>query len=455
MKKLIFGLLIFNLSSLYADTNIDLTPSSKGLLRSSNTFSSVNTFTSSVTFVDGRMMINGVAYTWPSSAVNGNCLQYNSGVLSWATCGSGGGGGGGSIFISTNASLQVSVSTAFFPEFNRVGVAGGASTFTVTNASNQWTASQIAQSSWTFIGGVTISSNARTSFLEVIGSASVQGIITSTTGALLGATTIQNGLTLDGGSLTVSNLGVTPFTFNFTSAPTTGQKLGVTAVAGNRLTIGGTGDNAGVTSPMTATLDAGNFGIVNIASPFSTFTAIYPMNFPMSSLVAMSTQVNGAIYVSTSMYANPYQQSLVPFGAREFSGSSTDTVVGSFIVPPNIDVSSNVRFTAYVIPKTAGTNKNVQVIFRSTISVGTGDADYNFVNSTGVDICAIQGTTGTLTKCQWSQSVSGLNWLGGSLCLFETGRGNDTGKLTSTNLSSSLYMTNLLIEVPLLHIHKP
>ena len=73
-------------------------------------------------------------------------------------------------------------------------------------------------------------------------SVTIRTIIISTGGALLGNTTIQATLTIEGGSVTISNPGATAFTFNYASAPAAGQKLGVTGVAGNRVTIGGVGD---------------------------------------------------------------------------------------------------------------------------------------------------------------------------------------------------------------------
>lgn len=89
MAKILFSIIaLILLCSVKARADYSASPFI--LLYTSNTFQSVQTFVSSVTFVDGRMMINGVAYTWPTSATNGNCLQYNGGVLSWATCGSGG-----------------------------------------------------------------------------------------------------------------------------------------------------------------------------------------------------------------------------------------------------------------------------------------------------------------------------------------------------------------------------
>src|SRR3990167_1438306 len=162
MKKFILGILLFpSLGFAIGAGGINLSPNPRFLLISSNTFLYVNTFQSSVTFVDSRMMINGQAYTWPSSITGGDCLQVDgSGVLSWATCGSGGGGGGGSLFAEP---YGVTVSSFFFPrsDFLLLNGAGaeesGISTVTWRGSTGSVTTPWLFRSSTTFQGFVKIS----------------------------------------------------------------------------------------------------------------------------------------------------------------------------------------------------------------------------------------------------------------------------------------------------------
>ena len=367
MKKIILAMLFSpSLSFAIGAGGINLSPNPRFLLISSNTFLYTNTFLSSVTFVDGRMMINGQAYTWPNSITGGNCLQVDgSGVLSWATCGSGGeGGGGGSLFAEP---YGVTISTLFFPRsdfllLNGVGAEEtGISTITWRGSTGSVTTPWLFRSSTTFQGFVKISTLAshegfgiaQSSGLEVggvqftvymttittaidffktingtsnvvmqnvsatfstitirlnavgvdtttlynliaataiafkpdnmgshvatktitlenfaihktsgvyggqsifEGSGTWKGIIVSSAGGLFGGTTIQGTLVVEGGSITISNPGATPFTLDFASGSyAAGDHLIVSQVAGNRFVIASGKDNSGAAgaSPIT------------------------------------------------------------------------------------------------------------------------------------------------------------------------------------------------------------
>lgn len=107
------------------------------------------------------------------------------------------------------------------------------------------------------------------------GSATIKGIIISSTGYQVAASTVQGSFMLEGGSIQFRN-GSNEFTMTFATIPSAGQKLGVLNVTGSRVLIGGTGDNVGTsgggsvptiqnpsTGPYVLRSDAGvNYGIV-------------------------------------------------------------------------------------------------------------------------------------------------------------------------------------------------
>jgi len=186
---------------------------------------------------------------------------------------------------------------------------------------------------------------------------------------------------------------------------------------------------------------------------FSTYSGVYALNFDMASLHALSTGF--ATIESTASYASPYGLSLVPMLVRAFDGTLTETVHGKFILPEDVDVSSNVLFMTTVIPKTAGPNKNVTILFNSTATFANGAGVYNYANSTGAQTCLLIGSTGTFNTCSWTQSMSALNWQAYEQVFFEIGRGNDTAILGTTNLSGDLYMMNLMIQIPMVYKKEP
>lgn len=377
----------------------------------------------------------------------------------------------------------------------------------------------------------------------------VFGLIQSTAGALLGNTTIQGVLTVEGGSITINNNGIVPFTLNFASAPSAGQKLGVTGAVGNRLTIGGVGDNAGsgsgggpdpsLQSPATGPYNLNRFGIsqstgielgdflqlttflstsdaqqtkfVNFLSTYgvkdvdlsiatrtigelntltfneegsaigghvsavncvgsvltcsqsgstttitatgassqvpviiTTSGAIYHMNYPMSALLAMSTTFG--VSESTAMYKEP--GSLVNFMPVAFDPSTTEYMYGSFIVPTNIDLSSNATITFSLMPKTSSASMfNVQMLFESSAVIS--GSIYNYQNSTGVDVCPTSVSTSGVNTCSFSQSISALDFNPNETVFFRIGRGHDTSKLLASELRSDLYVMNMMLDLPL------
>lgn len=150
---------------LQADTDAKkVGPSPFILLRTSNTWVLSQLFQSSVTFNSGIMTIRGVNYTWPNSATDGNCLQYNAGALSWATCGSGGGGGASSLAIATGSAQAANIITTPTAVINfdsatiAVQLTGGATAYVslkdivaLLNSTQTWTANQVYNSSATFL----------------------------------------------------------------------------------------------------------------------------------------------------------------------------------------------------------------------------------------------------------------------------------------------------------------
>ena len=186
MKKLLFGLLALVSSTAWADTRWT-TPFV--LIQSSNTWYWSQVYNSSVTFKDNTMGINGVEYNWPTSATNNNCLKYNNGDLSWASCGGGAGGGGGGSGFYFNGSEALAVSTFTIPGFP-ISYDNGFATITVIAASPTWTGSHTFRSSTTFlspISSLTVAGN-----FVAIGSMTARGVITSTAGFIGGRSTFSS-----------------------------------------------------------------------------------------------------------------------------------------------------------------------------------------------------------------------------------------------------------------------
>ena len=104
----------------------------------------------------------------------------------------------------------------------------------------QWTGS-IQNQGFALIG----SSQVETGKLVAEGSATVKGIIVSTTGFQAGASTVAGNFMLEGGSIQVRN-GSNEFTIAFATIPeSAGQKIGVLAIDGTRVLLGGVGDSEG------------------------------------------------------------------------------------------------------------------------------------------------------------------------------------------------------------------
>lgn len=155
------------------------------------------------------MGINGVKYTWPSSIGAGGCVNIDgSGIISIVSCGSGGGGGGsaslslgkGSAVDFTQVSSptsHINLSTGdFFVSLVSPSTAYVTLDFSRLFASSPtWTGSHVFIDSVTF--KVPISSLTTQGNLVVIGSANVQGVITSTTGfQVAGSSAVSLGLGL-------------------------------------------------------------------------------------------------------------------------------------------------------------------------------------------------------------------------------------------------------------------
>ncbi len=118
---------------------------------------------------------------------------------------------------------------------------GDGSTHTVTisgggSGSSDNFGSHIATRIASFPNGVNISSGV------VESSLTVRGVIISTTGALLGGTTIQGELSMGTTLAFKTKAGAEMYKIVFGSAPSAGQKMGVLKVTGNYVLIGGVGD---------------------------------------------------------------------------------------------------------------------------------------------------------------------------------------------------------------------
>lgn len=189
MKKLLFGLLLFNISNLWADT---ITSGSLGLIKPSTGVvsarppgdklnSNFDIIDSSFTQIKNKQQSALTIYDESSPQGNINTLNVTGGGGSISVSGStgtlnitasGGGGGGSALFLTPNG---VTASTITFPlgEFTIThdGVSGA--TVSYRGSTGAWTSPQVANSSWTFL--VPISSVGVQGNIVIVGSASAWG----------------------------------------------------------------------------------------------------------------------------------------------------------------------------------------------------------------------------------------------------------------------------------------
>lgn len=190
--------------------------------------------------------------------------------------------------------------------------------------------------------GATISSGTFQSSVTIF------GLLTTSSGALLGATTIQGPLLLEGATLQFRN-GANEFSINFASGGwTVGQRLIVTQVSGSRYVIGtgaanagtgggGSGNFATLQSPATGPYNQNNVGaLINS-------TGVYLSSGSL--VVGASTptgQADITLYSSSSLQSHFYLRasSGEPWGDYEFQPASatfnvsTVTITGVLLVGP-------------------------------------------------------------------------------------------------------------------------
>lgn len=113
-------------------------------------------------------------------------------------------------------------------------------------------------------------SSVETGRLLAESSSTLKGILISTSGALLGGSTVQGVFLVEGGTFQFRN-GTNEFSITFASVPIAGQKIGVLNVTGSRALLGGVGDATGSGSASgevfgyisTRPIDMNDFGIAN------------------------------------------------------------------------------------------------------------------------------------------------------------------------------------------------
>ena len=127
---------------------------------------------------------------------------------------------------------------------------------------------------------------------------------------------------------------------------------------------------------------------------------------------------------------------------------STEAVIGSLILPPEIDASSSVVFSAYIRAETPAASKNIQLLFKSSATIGGAINNFSLETSTGADLVPVPSVAGEWTRVTWEDTVSHLDWNAWEMVHWRLERSHNTARLTTTELAGDLRMSNFIIGIP-------